>query len=537
MVLFFGIQNVKAQQFKLDSTFGFNGIARIANADTNAFTAAWDNKHYSFSTNDKIVSIHNVHNIDSVGQPIQPGIIQFKANGNSVDSSFGLNGAQNTFLKPFNQNQFNSNFASTLCVLKDGRILFGGQKKTAISPFTYISFVVCYLPNGTIDTTFSNKGMFYYYPFPGTYSDSRTVSIYEQSDDRILLHNQVNSYEKSRIIAINKFGEIDSTYGINGVCHFESFDIFNKLELYMTPDFSKTGESIIMGAIYDSLTWTFEHTIFIKIKSNGIPDSNFGINGKLILDTSIQANLSWQFSNITNLQITNSNQLLAILHASYGDYKSIIRLNSNGQVDSSFGVNGIFNINFATLPLPYNFISINSYKELSNGQIALIGYIKDSLNTASENFLVLLLNPNGTLDASFGNNGFSINDGGINSVDIGQIVIQKDSSSFIVCGTSSLNHYLMIKYALSNSFPASTNTFDENNISIYPNPASDKLLIQSKNTIQLISMYDMSGRIIYSKKVHDLSVSINTENIIEGNYILKIVNNIGNTISKKIRIQ
>ncbi|HUH51330.1 MAG TPA: T9SS type A sorting domain-containing protein [Flavobacterium sp.] len=68
-------------------------------------------------------------------------------------------------------------------------------------------------------------------------------------------------------------------------------------------------------------------------------------------------------------------------------------------------------------------------------------------------------------------------------------------------------------------------SFEENKISIYPNPVSDMLYFEATDTIiEKIMVFDLSGRkILEQNQVNNLSVS----DLQKGNYILKIVSDKG----------
>lgn len=62
-------------------------------------------------------------------------------------------------------------------------------------------------------------------------------------------------------------------------------------------------------------------------------------------------------------------------------------------------------------------------------------------------------------------------------------------------------------------------------INIFPNPFDDKLIIRSAQTIEKLYLYDISGRELYSDcyQAGTYNTAINTENIDNGTYILKLI--------------
>ena len=93
-----------------------------------------------------------------------------------------------------------------------------------------------------------------------------------------------------------------------------------------------------------------------------------------------------------------------------------------------------------------------------------------------------------------------------------------------------------------NSFMGcSTTTVEEENITdafvVYPNPASNSFQIEFKNTKKeaVLSIYDMSGRIILNKNITDQTI-IDVADLKEGIYVLRIKTSDGITTNKKLII-
>jgi len=76
----------------------------------------------------------------------------------------------------------------------------------------------------------------------------------------------------------------------------------------------------------------------------------------------------------------------------------------------------------------------------------------------------------------------------------------------------------------------------ENQVSIYPNPATDRINIKADSPIDTIYLYNLLGKKIQSQKLDKTSSTIDLTHLITGIYILKIkVNN--QFISKKIVVK
>jgi hypothetical protein len=63
-------------------------------------------------------------------------------------------------------------------------------------------------------------------------------------------------------------------------------------------------------------------------------------------------------------------------------------------------------------------------------------------------------------------------------------------------------------------------------IEIYPNPAKDKITIDGISGYQSIRINDVSGRIVYDKKITQGSETINISNLPKGIYIIKLTGDV-----------
>lgn len=83
----------------------------------------------------------------------------------------------------------------------------------------------------------------------------------------------------------------------------------------------------------------------------------------------------------------------------------------------------------------------------------------------------------------------------------------------------------------------SVSEFDTDAFSIYPNPVSDVLTIQTKNTLDTISIYDINGRQINSTKLNSnqLTNQINVSTLSQGLYFIEIKSNNSKQVQKFIK--
>lgn len=107
----------------------------------------------------------------------------------------------------------------------------------------------------------------------------------------------------------------------------------------------------------------------------------------------------------------------------------------------------------------------------------------------------------------------------------------------INCGSNkALTTYMTyIHTEITTAYPVLTN---EVNISLYPNPVNEKLNIKLSNletTGANLNIYNISGQVVYSNDVINSLTEVNTSDFSKGVYVVKIVSNNNQYISKFIK--
>lgn len=140
-----------------------------------------------------------------------------------------------------------------------------------------------------------------------------------------------------------------------------------------------------------------------KFDSNGMIDSTFGVNGRM----SIIDNDGWTINtfNRSSLMQTNDNKLFLIT-GSYSSnapekFKTVVtKINLDGTIDITYGINGKY---ISTLPLGFDLIGTH---KTDTDEIIAIGY-----NTAiypnddTQKIIIIKITNQGILDNTFGDNG------------------------------------------------------------------------------------------------------------------------------------
>lgn len=155
----------------------------------------------------------------------------------------------------------------------------------------------------------------------------------------------------------------------------------------------------------------------------GTLDSTFSTDGKYTYDFGNNDNL-----NDVTMQPDQKIICTGVaLSSGFTGVLKALRLNSDGTPDSAFGANGVFS--FLTGLETYGY---ESYVR-SDGKIIVAGIAFDS-NYYSD-WMLLRLNPNGTLDSTFGTNGLTLTDFNTRD-DYAQALTVQADGKIVVSGTS-----------------------------------------------------------------------------------------------------
>ncbi|MFN8285656.1 MAG: T9SS type A sorting domain-containing protein [Chitinophagales bacterium] len=146
---------------------------------------------------------------------------------------------------------------------------------------------------------------------------------------------------------------------------------------------------------------TFDADVFItRLLPDGEIDSSFGLNGLLRFDFD-----GFDFSTANELLVLPSSDVY-LLGSGYASGNStyvpfcLSKIKTDGTLDSAFGVNGTLKVDFAGLHETAKSIEVDS-----NGMILLCGSTVDTSDLHSEVPVIARLFPNGALDTSFGEQG------------------------------------------------------------------------------------------------------------------------------------
>ncbi|SHJ76086.1 T9SS type A sorting domain-containing protein [Flavobacterium haoranii] len=484
----------------------------------------------------------------------------------SLDLSFGTNGKVVTSINN------GSDIAYSIKLQQDGKIIVAGMTTSSITGKDFVC--IRYNSNGSLDSTFANGGIFTYDLQTG--SDDVAYSVDIQSDGKIILagYSDDGSNKVAALVRLTSDGILDTTFGSSGKV-FTDFITGRADEIKVVKIHQLTGNIVVGGT--SSVTSTNSQAVIVRYNSSGALDNTFNSTGKVLLPNA-SGNGTYYYV-IEDLAIKSNGKISAVgwinqqgLSWSANHYGC--RLNSNGTLDTSFSTDGVivtnggfngddksfsmilnsddsflfagggyltdlqydfflglYNATGSTAQgkASFNFATLN--KDIiygtgvdSAGKIVLVG--SSVASVSSSTFGLARVNSDYTVDSSFGTSGKVTTTFGTNTTNEAfDMAIQSDDKIIAVGYTG--NDIAIARY---NGNVLSSESFQNDRISVFPNPTSQILYVESNLGIEEIEIFDSLGRSINSYKLegNKIDVSFLSNGIYflkSKNYIIKFIKN------------
>jgi len=497
----------------------------------------------------------------------------------TLDEFFGSNGEYILF-----END------NTLCYVEDmildsqGRILICGSH--SFSDTNNSTFVLRLNSDGTPDATFAEGGVLKFEDLE--ILGGSCFGIAERPNGHYILgttYIDQGDYGVE-LIEVDENGQINTGFGSNGTATSTLFEQPILFELALT------GENKIVVSYTTFYASDFVQRgdcVIHQFLSNGQPDLGFGTAGKIIIgtpdaderifDIAIDNNNNIYVSgyldsdffalNPTNgmvISLNSSGQLrsdwgtngialysdnstlmtaLGVDIAANGDVLCtgasfnpsvfqqsglVARLNSSGQLVSSFGTNGFVFVEMAEAELL-------QIREVSDLSIVAAGVFLNSQN--DDDVIVVKMNANGSLMNTFGNDGIAEPwDLSFGEEEVRGMAIQ-DDGKIIVSGygfastpggggggsvggqfIGETGYALRYLNSLLTEVPVIEGT---RIVSVYPNPAADIISIRAENAISQVQICTVDGRMVQiSTKGISTGVEIDLVGMVSGMYLARV---------------
>lgn len=327
------------------------------------------------------------------------GVARLTDNG-QLDASFAGTGSRSISL-PNTTLQGNG-----IAVQTDGKIVIAAT--ITVSNGNPDFLILRLNADGSTDTTFNGTGMHAIaFDLGGINADfASTIAI--QPDGKIVVGGEAyrpgalpNPPARMSFARLNRDGSLDPSFGFGGKSVFDGFDNGSMgaataivSRVLVQPD----GKIVAIGTAF----WQAGNEAYyaaMRMNSDGSPDASFGAAGGFVafgIGTS-----TYQWANGAALQTDGK---VILVGSALGDY-AIVRLNANGSIDTAFGGGGAQIVGFdygGNLDDTATDVVVQS-----DGRIVIGGRSDiDSRTSANAGDMsATRLLPNGALDTSFGSGG------------------------------------------------------------------------------------------------------------------------------------
>jgi uncharacterized delta-60 repeat protein len=261
------------------------------------------------------------------------------------------------------------------------------------------ALILRYNSNGTLDTTFGTGGVVIYDGPANAIDEAHAVAI--QPDGKIVVVGSARNIANYDVLVLryNSNGTLDATFGTGGVV------LYNSPTDYVDNGngvvIQPDGKIVVAGERTYSLGYQDHDTLLLRLNSNGTLDPTFGVGGAAFYDIPNENDLGYSVALQPDGKI-----VMTGTHQSGGAQTDllILRYNSNGVLDTTFGSSGVVLYGTTNVRDAGHVVTVQP-----DGKILVVGNSYNDTVQPQENEAVLLrYNNNGTLDSSFGSGGVVI---------------------------------------------------------------------------------------------------------------------------------
>ena len=374
---------------------------------------------------------------------------------------------------------------------------FGSAKDNFESKSNFLA-LVRYKTDGSLVENFGEGGKMLI-PSIEEYENILSITLEGEGSNTFLVfaNNRLEPQEGMNIGAIKEY--YLKKYDFNGNL-IDSFGENGKLIIshrVVSVGIQQDNKILLLGTANDNSKNGYLVTRYF---SDGSLDNTFGIDGEVII--SFGAN-QYRPAQIKSLDSGEILVLGSIFKIAKNDF-ALAKLNIDGTLDSSFGIDGKITTeftNYSSIALQTDDLAY-SMEVQQNGKIVVVGAI--SFNSEDkQNQAIIRYDENGTIDKSFGDNGKIITRIP-DRYSHGRTVLLQEDGKILVGGISWTGIYkesafILTRYLIELNVGSLYSSLSENRPLIYPNSVQTTATLkytleyQENLTIQLI---DLNGQIL-----------------------------------------
>jgi uncharacterized delta-60 repeat protein len=311
-IIFFFTNFIIAQDGVLDPTFGTGGTVMTHIGPTHDWAES-----VAIQSDGKIVVVG--YSRDDISNRYFT-LVRYNSDG-SLDTGFGSGGKVTTSVGVGLQDE-----AYSVAIQSDGKIVVTGHSTISAN---FVTALVRYNSNGSLDASFGSGGKVTTL-IGSLHSYGNGLAI--QSDGKIVVAGSSSDGSTSEfaLARYNSNGSLDAGFGSGGKVN-SSFGPFGGWGTSLA--IQSDGKIVVAGVSYDGSQYDFA---LARYNINGSLDAGFGSNGKVITPIGLNDD------RIFSVAIQSDGKIVVAGESHNGtnyDF-SLARYNSNGSLDVGFGING-----------------------------------------------------------------------------------------------------------------------------------------------------------------------------------------------------
>ncbi len=398
-------QSAQATPGTLDSSFGTNGIASTligSSPSINTWAVA-----AGVQADGKVV----VAGTWSNAQPYTSAFLlaRYKADG-TIDTSFGLFGNGTVITRIGYDNYYHTSTARAhaMAIQPDGSIVVVGSASITYGTGSGLTGfgVARYTSTGALDSSFHGNGTIIIDPVWPKYASAVGVAV-QPADGRIVVLGQVYT-GSAYVFGLSRLtvsGTLDPSFGSGGnvttaIGYYPNpgpFVYDSPASVVVQPD----GKIVVVGSVPVGNLGGYGYARYL---SSGMLDGSFGGNGNGTGTTTLISSyttLVYSYTTPSTLALQPDGKLLidglGSVYGTHGytNFEFVSRHKSDGTLDTTFGVNGIYS-GYGGSATPTGLVL------QSNGRILFAQIVQSGGFTG---FSLRRLTSNGTYDSTFGADG------------------------------------------------------------------------------------------------------------------------------------
>ncbi|MDZ4824120.1 MAG: hypothetical protein SH856_11730 [Flavobacteriales bacterium] len=330
-----------------------------------------------------------------------PTVVRFNADG-SVDTDFGTGGFASIDV---NLTSF-AEMVHPLIIQPDGKILFAAQSQNPEYDLSYAVFR--FNEDGTPDLSFSDDGLAVTM-VSGTLDYSQSVAYQPDGKNLVCGQSVLGGFYDLTVLRYTANGLLDETFSEDGIFTYELSEDDD-----MAKDMKVLPDGDIMVFVQSSAD-DFELAL-LRLNSDGILDNQFDGDG--VATFTFVPILRYP----TSLAVQEDGKYVGAVSADTGSgyNPTVVRFNSDGTLDTSFGIDGI-----TTVVLSDGFDIARDLVLQDDGKFLVVGTANADFGIVTS---VLRYNSDGSLDETFGEEGVVLTSEDVDTYHGESIAIQADGN-------------------------------------------------------------------------------------------------------------